>query len=37
MRTELEGVPKAMGQEILGQSGWTGGKHVKENRLDSQI
>jgi alkylhydroperoxidase family enzyme len=29
MATELEDAPKAMGQEVLSQGGWTGGKHVK--------
>jgi len=28
MATELEAAPKAMGQEVLSQGGWTGGKHL---------
>lgn len=28
MATELEENPKAMGDEVLSQGGWTGGKHV---------
>ena len=28
MATELEGSPKEMGERVLAQGGWTGGKHV---------
>ena len=28
MATELEGSPKEMGEQVLAQGGWTGGKHV---------
>jgi alkylhydroperoxidase family enzyme len=28
MATELEGSPKKMGERVLAQGGWTGGKHV---------
>jgi hypothetical protein len=30
MATEIESSPKALGDEVLAQGGWTGGKHVKE-------
>jgi len=29
MATELESPPKAMGDRVLAQGGWTGGKHIK--------
>ncbi|WP_158772329.1 carboxymuconolactone decarboxylase family protein [Paraglaciecola sp. L1A13] len=28
MATDLEAAPKALGEEVLAQGGWTGGKHV---------
>lgn len=31
MATDLEGPPKALGDKVLGQGGWTGGKHVEGN------
>ncbi|MFT5139182.1 MAG: alkylhydroperoxidase family enzyme [Rhodothermales bacterium] len=31
MATDLEDSPKAMGQRVLSQGGWTGGKHVGED------
>jgi alkylhydroperoxidase family enzyme len=29
MATEIESSPKALGDDVLAQGGWTGGKHVK--------
>ena len=29
MATDLEDSPRAMGERVLSQGGWTGGKHVK--------
>ena len=31
MATDLEDSPRAMGERVLSQGGWTGGKHVKSN------
>jgi len=31
MATDLEDSPRAMGERVLSQGGWTGGKHVKGN------
>ena len=31
MATDLEDSPRAMGERVLSQGGWTGGKHVKNS------